>query len=109
MKRLGLVVSLLLASVFSFAGKVTVTGTATGYEGKAVSNLAANSGIIYLIKDDAALIGINANTGQEVYRVEVLPQFTENETRTMSYLVAVSDTSIYVYYGDSRELIAFSK
>lgn len=79
------------------------------YEGKAVSNLSANSGIVYLIKDDATLIGKDANTGQEVYRVEMLPQFTENETRTMSYLVAVNDTSIYVYYGDSDELLAFSK
>jgi len=79
------------------------------YEGKAVSNLSANSGIVYLIKDDATLIGIDANTGREVYRVEVLPQFTENETRSISYLVAANDTSIYVYYGDSHELFAFSE
>lgn len=79
------------------------------YEGKIVSNLAATTGIVYAVRNDAAVIGIDALTGKEVGYIEIEPHVTEIDTRSLAYLVAATEDMIYVYYGDSQELIAFAK
>lgn len=79
------------------------------YEGKIVSNTAAATGIVYAVRADAAVIGINVLTGKEMGYIEIEPRATETDTRSLTYLVAATEDMIYVYYGDSQELIALTK
>lgn len=78
------------------------------YEEETVSNFALYQGAIYAIRVDGALVGIDPRTGQEVGHVSFAPTETETGTRKTAYWVTASDDMIFVYFGDSKELIAFS-
>jgi outer membrane protein assembly factor BamB len=79
------------------------------YEAQIVSDLTAKSGIVYAIRKDAEIVAIDSSTGKEVGHIGVEPRVTETSTRSNAYLIAVSEDMLFVYYGDSQELIAFSK
>ncbi len=79
------------------------------YDDKIVSDLTAKQGIIYAIKTDAAIVGIDSTTGEEVGYIGVEPRITETSSRSHAYLIAASEDMLFVYYGDSQELIAFSR
>jgi outer membrane protein assembly factor BamB len=79
------------------------------YGDKIVSDLAARQGIIYAVRTDAAIVGIDSTTGKEVGYIGIEPRVTETSSRSHAYLLAVSEDMLFVYYGDSQELIAFSK
>lgn len=79
------------------------------YKDKIVSDLTAISGTVYAIRTDAAIVGIDSATGEEVGYIGVEPRATETSSRSNAYLIAVSEDMLFVYYGDSQELIAFSK
>ncbi|MEK6751538.1 MAG: PQQ-binding-like beta-propeller repeat protein, partial [Chloroflexota bacterium] len=80
------------------------------YSERIISNLTMESGIIYAIREDAAVVAINLFTGEELGYITVTPGFTEESgSRVKSYLVAAANGMVFAYYGDSQELIAFSK
>lgn len=109
---------LLINSQFVFASGIfsdvfgvdSVTGIQSWkYERRIVSNLAAVGEIIYAIREDATLVGINASTGDEIGHIAFSRATTESGTRSTTYWVAATGSAIYVYFGDSHELIAFTK
>lgn len=79
------------------------------YDKKIVSNLAINSNVIYAIREDAVIIAIDILTGEEIGYVNMNPDFTEDNVRSLPFLIATNNNMIFVYYGDSQEIIAFSK
>lgn len=79
------------------------------YGDKIVSDLVAMRGIIYAIKTDATIVGIDSTTGKEVGYIGIEPNVMETSSRSHAYLVAASEDMLFVYYGDSQELIAFSR
>lgn len=94
---------------------VTAIDTGTGnqawrYSKRIISNLAMESGIIYAIREDAAVVAINSFNGEELGYITVSPGFTEDSgSRVKSYLVATAKDTVVAYYGDNQELIAYSK
>lgn len=79
------------------------------YGDKIVSDLVARQGIIYAIRTDAAIVGIDSTTGKEMGYIGVEPRVTETSSRSHAYLIAMSEDMLFAYYGDSQELIAFSR
>lgn len=80
------------------------------YAKKVVSNLALQSETIYAVREDAAITSINVYTGEEVGNIFISPSFTEDRnSRSIPYLVTATKDMVFVYYGDSKEIIAFSK
>lgn len=80
------------------------------YDKKIVSNLSTDMKAVYAIREDAALVEINSLTGEEMGYTIILPSYTEEQgTRNLSYRVTATDNMIFVYYGDSQEIIAFAK
>lgn len=78
------------------------------YEKKIISNLATDSGVIYAVREDAALVAINAYNGEEIGFVSITPSFTEETgSRSIPYYVTAAKGMVIVYYGDSQEIIAF--
>ena len=93
--------------------KLQAINTNTGdqiweYNEKLVSNIGLSQGIIYAIQIDGDLVAIDPNTGREIGYVKFSPLRTETTSRTKAYWVATTDKNVFVYFGDSRELIAFS-
>lgn len=79
------------------------------YQDKVVSDLAIKDGTLYAIKADATIIGINSKTGNEVGFINLKPQSTESGSRSLAFVIAVYENLLFTYYGDSQELIAFSR
>lgn len=79
------------------------------YGDKIVSNLTARGGIIYVVRTDAAIVCIDSATGEEVGYIDIEPRVTETSSRSHAYLITASEDMLFVYYGDSQELIAFSR
>jgi len=80
------------------------------YSKRIVSNLAMESGVIYAIREDAAVVAINLSNGKELGYITISPRFTEESgSRVKSYLVAAANDMVVAYYGDSQEMIAFSE
>ncbi len=61
---------------------------------------------VYAIREDGILVGINQKTGYEVGTLEFGPASKSDEVLT--YLAA-DGKRLFVYFGDSQELIAFSQ
>lgn len=78
------------------------------YNEKLVSNIRLSQSILYAIQVDGDLVAIDPNTGREIGYVKFSPSRAETTSRTKAYWVATTDKNIFVYFGDSRELIAFS-
>ncbi len=79
------------------------------YDKKIVSNIAADAGILYAIREDATLVAIDISTGNEIGHLEILPSFTEESpgSRSIPYYVTAAEGIVIVYFGDSQEIIAF--
>jgi outer membrane protein assembly factor BamB len=76
-----------------------------------VTGLAQQDGLVYAIRRDAAIVGFNPETGQEVGWVEMTPNRTieDDGGYVLHYAIAASDKYLAAYYGNSRELIVFEK
>lgn len=102
--------SLIYAS--GFYPRLYAVDTATGilqwmYTDPLVSNFVLGDNILYTIRQDGALVGIDPRTGQEIGRIQFSPAETEKGSpRSIVYWVAASDNYVFVYFGDSQELIA---
>lgn len=110
---------LLVNNNFIFASgifsKIIAINSITGdqiwnYDKKIVSNLSTDMKVVYAIRQDAVIVGINPSTGGEIGFTTIFPNYTEEQgTRAISFKVTATDNMIFVYYGDSQEIIAFSK
>lgn len=79
------------------------------YEDKIVSDLTTYNEIVYAIRADAAIVAVDSTTGEGVGYIDIEPRVTETSSRSHAYLIVVSEDMLFVYYGDSQELIAFSR
>jgi outer membrane protein assembly factor BamB len=97
--------------VFStVAGELFAADIAAGevlwrYPKKCYSNSAVMGGIVYTIRADGILVGINQKTGNEVGTIEFSPVGKGDGIPT--YWVATDGKRLFAYFGDSQELIAF--
>jgi len=83
------------------------SGTLQWYalEDDLVSNVAVIDQTIYAIRHSGNIVGLDLDTGQETGRIEFEHDYTDPDQNT--YWLSTSDHKLFVYYGDSRELIAF--
>ncbi len=72
-----------------------------------VSNFAVIDQTVYAIRDDGSLVGLDLDTGQEVGTIEFNTAQTYPNQNT--YQLSAGEHNLFVYYGDSRELIAFQR
>jgi outer membrane protein assembly factor BamB len=80
------------------------------YNNKIVSNMSLDSNTIYAIREDASIVAIDAFSGEEIEQINMKPNYTENQgSRSLPYLITTNSDMIFVYFGDSQEIIAFSK
>lgn len=77
------------------------------YSGPLVSNFALSGDVIYAFQQDGKLVEIALRTGKAQGYVQFSPEKTEEGSpRSFVYWVAASDGRVFMYFGDSRELIA---
>lgn len=80
---------------------------------KYVSNIAYGDGLIYAIRNDASIVGLDYETGQIVGAIEMKPNQTNQDDQTLGhvtyYNIAASESFVAAYYGNSRELIVFQR
>jgi hypothetical protein len=76
-----------------------------------ITGLALQDKVVYAVRDDAAIVGFNPETGEQVGIIEMEPSHTRANDRraTPHYAIAASDEIIAVYYGNSQELIVFER
>lgn len=72
-----------------------------------VSNFAIIDQTVYAIRRNGGIVGLAIDTGQEVGTIEFYTDQTDPNRN--AYLLSASDHKLFVYYGDSRELIAFQR
>jgi len=85
----------------------TTTGVLQwAYTSPLVSNFVLGDNILYAIRQDGALVGIDPQTGQERGYIQFFPAETEEGPRSTTYWVEASNGWVFVYFGDSQELIA---
>ncbi len=79
------------------------------YHGPLVSNFVLSQRVLYGIRQDGALVGINPRTGKEVGLIRFYPSETQPGSMkywVAAYWVAAYGNQVFVYFGDSQELIA---
>ena len=76
-------------------------------EDNLVSNFAIIDQTVYVIRGDGDIVGLALDTGQEVGAIEF--DTDQTDPNRNAYLLSASDHKLFVYYGDSRELIAFQR
>lgn len=68
--------------------------------------------LLYAIRGDAAIVGLDPKTGKQVGIIEMMPNEAPSQNKggyTTYYTIAVSDKLVAVYYSISQELIVFEK
>lgn len=89
-----------------YAIDVTTGSLLWTYPGALVSNFALEKDTLYALRQDGRLVAIGIGTGQEKGYVQFLPPKTEEgPVRSLVYWVAAAEGRIFVYFGDSQELI----
>jgi hypothetical protein len=72
-----------------------------------VSNFVVVNGAVYALTANSAMVQYDAITGNEIGRMEFSGESLDTDLGNQYWLLA-TDTEIFVYLGDSQELIAFS-
>lgn len=72
-----------------------------------VSNFAVINQTVYAIQHNGDIVGLALDTGQEVGSIEFDASQTDPDQNV--YLLSANKNRLFVYYGDSRELIAFQR
>ena len=67
--------------------------------------------ILYTIRGDAAIVGFDPKTGQQVGSIEIEPEqdIVFRGGRVPYYAIAASDKFVVAYYSNSQELIVFER
>ena len=89
-----------------FAADVVTGEVLWRYPKKCQSYAVVMGDIVYVIREDGILVGIDQKTGNEVGTLEFSPASKSDEVLT--YLAA-DGKRLFAYFGDSQELIAFSQ
>ena len=78
-----------------------------------VTGIAFVAPLIYAIRSDAAIVGLNYRTGQNEGVVSISPNRTYQDDYLFQYdlifRIATSDEFVVVYYGNSSDLIVFKR
>ena len=61
-------------------------------------------GVVYALRSDAALVGLDLGSGREVGLVQFEPASTDRSE--FAYWLAASEGRLFLSFGDSHELIA---
>jgi len=74
-----------------------------------VTGVSVQDNVAYALRRDAAIVGLDPETGKEVGVIEMTPNRTieDDGGYVTHYAIAVSDKFMAVYYGNSQELIVF--
>ena len=89
-----------------FAADIVTGEVLWRYPKKCYLNSVVMGGIIYAIRADGILVGINQKTGSEVGTIEFSP-VGKSDSAIPTYWVASDGKRLFAYFGDSQELIAF--
>ena len=76
-----------------------------------ITGVALQDHLAYALRYDAAIIGFNPETGEQVGIIEMMPDRTLEDDKgdVTHYAIATSERFVVVYYGNSQELIVFEK
>lgn len=82
-----------------------------------ISRVASGDDTLYAVRDDAAIVGFEPETGETIGTIEMTPnqapptQPSDNGggVYLLYYTIAASDKFVAVYYGNSQEMIVFEK
>lgn len=77
------------------------------YNEEIVSNAVINQSTLYALNINNTLIGLDSDTGREVGYIK-FENSTKMTPETDVYWIAVTDNNAFIYFGDSKELIAFT-
>jgi outer membrane protein assembly factor BamB len=89
-----------------FAADIVTGEVLWRYPKKCYLNSAVMGGIVYAVREDGILVGINQKTGNEVGTIEFSP-VGKSDSAIPTYWVATDGKQLFAYFGDSQELIAF--
>jgi outer membrane protein assembly factor BamB len=96
-----------LFAIKAETGKIVWQSTGADF----VTTVARGNDLLYAIRDDAAIVGFEPETGKQVGLIEIAPN--QNLEYTGGYVpyytIAASDKFVVVYYSNSQELIVFEK
>jgi len=71
-----------------------------------ISNVSTNGSTIFFLTSSAKLLAVDIETGQEIGLIQFTNErFQLGETR--GFFVAANEGSVFVYLGDSRQILAF--
>ena len=77
------------------------------YSEKIISNVTQVGEILYAIRDDGDLVGIDLYSGKEIGSVIFSQKRNPDGGISEAYVISSYDNSLYAYWGDSQEIIAF--
>jgi len=98
-------------------GQLVAVNTETGEfvwqstAGNFVTEMALGNELLYAIRDDATIVGINPKTGDQEGVIEIIPEQNIEYTGGYApyYTIAASDKFVAAYYSNSQELIVFER
>jgi outer membrane protein assembly factor BamB len=76
-----------------------------------ITGVALQGNLAYALRYDAAVVGFDPETGEQVGIIQMMPDRTLEDDKgyVRLYTIATSDRFVAVYYGNSQELIVFEK
>lgn len=76
-----------------------------------ITNAALQDERAYALRYDAAIVGFNPETGEQVGIIKMMPDRTLEDDKgdVIHYAITTSEKFVAVYYGNSQELIVFEK
>jgi outer membrane protein assembly factor BamB len=72
-----------------------------------ISNIGYKGNVIFAIREDGNLVGIGADSGQEVGVVKFSQPRLADRSISEAYILSIDEDELYAYWGDSQEVIAF--
>jgi outer membrane protein assembly factor BamB len=72
------------------------------------SDVVVHADTLYAILRDGSVAAYEVKTGQQIWILQFMGG-AEMEPNTTTYALAVTDNALYLYFGDSQELIAVSR
>lgn len=76
-----------------------------------ITGVTLGDSLAYAIRQDAAIVGFDSGTGEQVGTIEMSPHRTREDDGgyVKHYAIDASEEYVAVYYGNSQELILFEK